>query len=60
MLREVAGLTDLPLLQKDFITRDSQIVKSKEMGASAILLTAQDPAQVGVPEPDRAGPSATG
>ena len=37
----MAGLTDLPLLRKDFITRDSQIVKSKEMGASAILLTAR-------------------
>ena len=53
MLAEVAELTDLPLLRKDFITRESQIVTSKEMGASAILLTAQDPPQVGVPEPDR-------
>lgn len=41
MLAEVAQLTDLPLLRKDFITRDSQIAKSKEMGASAILLTAR-------------------
>ena len=41
MLREVAGLTDLPLLQKDFITREVQISAAKEMGASAILLTAQ-------------------
>lgn len=41
MLEEVAGLTDLPLLRKDFITRESQIVRAKEMGASAILLTAK-------------------
>ena len=41
MLREVAGLTDLPLLKKDFITREKQLVAAKEMGASAILLTAR-------------------
>lgn len=41
MLREVAALTDLPLLKKDFITREKQIVAAKEMGASAILLTAR-------------------
>jgi len=41
MLRETAGLTDLPLLQKDFITREVQIATAKELGASAILLTAQ-------------------
>jgi indole-3-glycerol phosphate synthase len=41
MLAEVAELTDLPLLRKDFITRESQVVKAKEMGASAILLTAR-------------------
>jgi indole-3-glycerol phosphate synthase len=41
MLREVAGLADLPLLKKDFITREKQIVAAKEMGASAILLTAR-------------------
>ena len=41
MLRDVAELTDLPLLQKDFITRESQIAAAKELGASAILLTAQ-------------------
>jgi indole-3-glycerol phosphate synthase len=41
MLRDVAALTDLPLLKKDFITRDSQMVRAKEMGASAILLTAR-------------------
>jgi indole-3-glycerol phosphate synthase len=41
MLEDVAGLTDLPLLKKDFITREKQIVAAKEMGASAILLTAK-------------------
>ncbi|HTP20438.1 MAG TPA: hypothetical protein VMJ65_12590 [Solirubrobacteraceae bacterium] len=41
MLTEVAGLTDLPLLKKDFITREKQIVAAKEMGASAVLLTAK-------------------
>jgi indole-3-glycerol phosphate synthase len=41
MLREVAALTDLPLLKKDFITREKQIVAAKEMGASAVLLTAK-------------------
>ena len=41
MLREVSGLTDLPLLKKDFITREKQIVAAKEMGASAVLLTAK-------------------
>ena len=41
MLREVAGLTAMPLLKKDFITRERQIVAAKEMGASAVLLTAK-------------------
>jgi indole-3-glycerol phosphate synthase len=41
MLREVAGLTEVPLLRKDFITREKQIVAAKEMGASAVLLTAK-------------------
>ena len=41
MLREVAGLTDLPLLKKDFITREKQLIAAKEMGASAVLLTAK-------------------
>jgi indole-3-glycerol phosphate synthase len=41
MLQEVAGLTDVPLLKKDFITREKQIVAAKEMGASAVLLTAK-------------------
>jgi len=41
MLRDVAELTTLPLLKKDFITREKQIEEAVEMGASAILLTAQ-------------------
>jgi indole-3-glycerol phosphate synthase len=41
MLREVAELTDLPILKKDFITRERQVAEAKEMGASAILLTAR-------------------
>jgi indole-3-glycerol phosphate synthase len=41
MLRDVAELTELPLLKKDFITRESQMIGAKEMGASAILLTAR-------------------
>jgi indole-3-glycerol phosphate synthase len=41
MLSEVSGLTDLPLLKKDFITREKQIVAAKELGASAVLLTAK-------------------
>jgi indole-3-glycerol phosphate synthase len=41
MLREVAALTERPLLKKDFITREKQIVAAKEMGASAVLLTAK-------------------
>jgi indole-3-glycerol phosphate synthase len=41
MLEEVAGLTDLPLLKKDFITREKQIVAAKQLGASAVLLTAK-------------------
>ena len=41
MLREVEGLTDLPLLKKDFITRERQIVAARDMGASAVLLTAK-------------------
>ena len=41
MLRDVVELTDVPLLQKDFITREKQIIKAKEIGASAVLLTAR-------------------
>lgn len=40
MLREVAEHTDLPILQKDFITRRTQVTRAKELGAAAVLLTA--------------------
>lgn len=39
MLREVAELTDRPILQKDFIHRKDQLVKAKALGASAVLIT---------------------
>ncbi|MCE7001487.1 hypothetical protein LWC34_01320 [Kibdelosporangium philippinense] len=39
MLSEVASLTDRPVLQKDFITRRDQLVKARDLGASAVLLT---------------------
>lgn len=41
LLREVATRTDLPLLRKDFITRRAQLDQSRELGASAVLLTAR-------------------
>jgi indole-3-glycerol phosphate synthase len=40
LLREVAALTDRPILKKDFIATDRQIVDAKAMGAAAVLLTA--------------------
>ncbi|MGH3718660.1 MAG: hypothetical protein ACRDRI_07435 [Pseudonocardiaceae bacterium] len=40
LLREVSALTDAPLLQKDFVTRESQLRQARELGASAVLLTA--------------------
>lgn len=41
LLREVTRLTNLPVLQKDFITKESQLLDARELGASAVLLTAQ-------------------
>jgi len=41
MLREAAACTDLPILKKDFITRERQLVEARELGASAVLLTAK-------------------
>ncbi len=41
MLIDVAGLTEVPLLQKDFITREKQVIRAQEIGASAVLLTAR-------------------
>lgn len=40
MLGEVAGITDRPLLQKDFIIRRDQLHTAKRLGACAVLLTA--------------------
>lgn len=40
MLREVAEITDRPVLQKDFITRRDQLYTAAQLGASAVLLTA--------------------
>lgn len=40
LLREVVAATELPVLQKDFITRRSQLQEARESGASAVLLTA--------------------
>jgi indole-3-glycerol phosphate synthase len=40
MLRDVAQLTHLPIVKKDFIATESQIVHAKALGASAVLLTA--------------------
>jgi indole-3-glycerol phosphate synthase len=50
MLREVASLTDLPLLKKDFITRERQLADAREMGASAVLLTAKILPQATLPK----------
>ena len=41
LLREVAALTDRPILKKDFITGERQIAAAREQGASAVLLTAE-------------------
>ncbi|SMC50694.1 indole-3-glycerol-phosphate synthase [Lentzea albidocapillata] len=40
LLREVASLIDVPLLQKDFITSQAQLRQARQLGASAVLLTA--------------------
>jgi indole-3-glycerol phosphate synthase len=41
MLREAAACTDVPILKKDFITRERQLADARELGASAVLLTAK-------------------
>lgn len=40
LLREVARHASVPLLQKDFVTRRDQLAAARELGASAVLLTA--------------------
>lgn len=40
LLREVTARTGLPVLQKDFITKPSQLADARDLGASAVLLTA--------------------
>ncbi len=41
LLHEVTALTDVPVLQKDFLTRESQLRQARELGVSAVLLTAK-------------------
>jgi indole-3-glycerol phosphate synthase len=41
LLAEVASLTSLPLLRKDFVTSRGQLRRSRELGARAVLLTAR-------------------
>lgn len=40
LLAEVAAETGLPVLRKDFITKERQLAESAEAGAAAVLLTA--------------------
>ncbi|MFF2080182.1 indole-3-glycerol-phosphate synthase [Kitasatospora sp. NPDC058162] len=40
LLREVTAATDLPVLQKDFLTRPAQLEAARAQGAAAVLLTA--------------------
>ncbi|GAA2259236.1 indole-3-glycerol phosphate synthase TrpC [Streptomyces amakusaensis] len=41
LLKDVAARTALPLLRKDFITNGRQLERTRELGASAVLLTAR-------------------
>lgn len=41
MLKQASNVTNLPILRKDFIVSKSAVQRSKDMGASAILLTKQ-------------------
>jgi indole-3-glycerol phosphate synthase len=40
LLREIARVADVPILEKDFITTDERIARARALGASAVLLTA--------------------
>lgn len=40
LLRQVARHAGRPVLRKDFITREAQLVETRDMGAAAVLLTA--------------------
>src|SRR5688500_15191766 len=40
LLREVVAHTNLPVLQKDFLTNTGQLRAANDLGASAVLLTA--------------------
>ncbi|MCG8915142.1 hypothetical protein L6E12_04970 [Actinokineospora sp. PR83] len=40
LLAEVAAATALPVLQKDFLTRRDHLHRARDLGASAVLLTA--------------------
>lgn len=39
LLREVTRLTELPILRKDFITKRADVEESRQLGASAVLIT---------------------
>jgi indole-3-glycerol phosphate synthase len=41
LLRDVAASTSLPVLQKDFVIRAGQVTTARDLGASAVLLTAR-------------------
>jgi indole-3-glycerol phosphate synthase len=41
LLADVAARTSLPLLRKDFVTNRRQLERTRELGASAVLLTAK-------------------
>lgn len=41
LVKQVRELSDRPILRKDFITRRHQLVESIELGADAVLLTAE-------------------
>jgi indole-3-glycerol phosphate synthase len=38
LLRAVAGAVDVPVLRKDFITSEAQLLETAELGATAVLL----------------------